>query len=72
MNEAIMALNLQEINEVAGGTTMTQAQCTSMFALGGGVLGAYVVGAPTAGFGSWTGFQVGSIVGGAFGGWACS
>lgn len=72
MTEAIMELNVQEIDEVVGGTTPTTAQCTSMFALGGGILGAYVVGAPSAGFGSWAGFQVGSIAGTAFGAWACS
>jgi hypothetical protein len=69
MSIVIKELSLEEVNEVAGATT---AQCVAVVSAVGGWFGAFMVGAETAGFGSWAGFQAGSVIGAAVGGIGCN
>lgn len=69
MTIAIKELTMEEVNQVAGATV---AQCVAVASAAGGWFGAFMVGAETAGFGSWAGFQVGSAAGGAIGAIGCN
>lgn len=69
MSIAIKELTMEEIETVAGATV---TQCVAVASAAGGWFGAYIVAAPTAGFGSWAGFQVGSAAGAAIGAMGCN
>ncbi|MEH6437138.1 hypothetical protein [Massilia sp. DD77] len=70
MNTAIKELSIEEVNQVAG--AVTQKQCVAIATAAGGWFGAFMVGAETAGFGSWAGFVMGSQIGGAVGAVGCA